>query len=375
MAVSLPRTAGLNGFRMLLLSVRRLGEELFTGEAPRLLLAGNALHADISPEGAGSGVFGMLLVMLGQNLGFPVPQGGAGALTTALARRLEAQGGRIEVGREVTSVVVRDGRATAVRTADGDEVTATRAVVATVTAPDLYGRLVPLDALPARVQRGMSRFEWDPSTIKVDWALSSPVPWEPAPPAAPGTVHIAHSVDELSIFAAQVNGRTVPSDPLLLMGQMTTTDPTRSPAGTEALWAYCHVPQQPRSDAGDGSIAGDWDAGDVARMADRMQGRIERFAPGFADRVIGRRDLGPDEMQARDANLYRGALNGGTANLYQELVFRPVPGLGRAETAIKNLYLGSSSAHPGGGVHGAPGANAARAAMAHARVRRLVRGR
>lgn len=375
MAVNLPRAAGLNGFRMLLLSVRRLGEELFSGEAPRLLLAGNAMHADISPDGAGSGVFGMLLVMLGQTMGFPVPEGGAGALTSALARRLEANGGRVEVGREVTSVVLRNGRAVGVRTADGEEIPADRAVVATVAAPALYGGLVPLDALPPRVQRGISRFEWDPSTIKVDWALSSPVPWDPAPPAAPGTVHIAHSVDELSTFAAQMNGHTVPSHPLLLMGQMTTSDPTRSPAGTEALWAYCHVPQVARADAGGDGIGGDWDSDDVERMADRMQGRIERFAPGFADRVIGRRVLGPHEMQARDANLYRGALNGGTANLYQELVFRPVPGLGRAETAIKSLYLGSASAHPGGGVHGAPGANAARAALAHARVRRLVRGR
>lgn len=375
MAVNLPRAAGIGGFRLLLLSVRRLGEELFAGEAPRVLLAGNALHADISPEGAGSGVFGLLLVMLGQTMGFPVPEGGAGALTAALAARLEARGGRVEVGREVTSVVVRNRRAVAVRTADGEEVPATSAVVATVTAPDLYGGLVPLDAWPPRVQRGIRRFEWDPSTVKVDWALSSPVPWDPAPPVAPGTVHIAHSVDELSTFAAQISGKTVPSAPLLLMGQMTTTDPTRSPAGTEALWAYCHVPQQPRADAGDGGIRGDWSSADVERMADRMQGRIERFAPGFADRVLARRVLGPHEMQARDANLYRGALNGGTANLYQELVFRPVPGLGRAETAIKGLYLGSSSAHPGGGVHGAPGANAARAALAHARVRRLIPGR
>jgi phytoene dehydrogenase-like protein len=109
-------------------------------------------------------------------------------------------------------------------------------------------------------------------------------------------------------------------------------------------------------------------------MADRMQARLEAFAPGFADRVVARRVLGPRDMQELDENLVNGALNGGTSNLHQQLVFRPVPGLGRAETPVKALYLASASAHPGGGVHGACGSNAARAALAHLRVRSVVHG-
>ncbi len=373
LAASLPQAGGMQVLRTLIVSVRRLGQEYFSGEAPRILLAGNALHADLSPEGAGSGLFGLLLVMLGQSVGFPVPRGGAGELISAMARRLEAKGGTIETSAEVTSVVIRRGRAVGVRLRDGTEVPASKAVIADVSAPALYGGLVPLEELPSRVRRGIQRFEWDPSTVKVDWALSGPVPWKPAPPAAPGTVHIAHSVDELSIFAAQISGQSVPSDPLMLMGQMTTTDPTRSPAGTESLWAYSHVPQQASYDAGNDGIRGVWDADDLERMADRMQRRVERFAPEFASRIVARRILGPRELQARNANLHRGAVNGGTANLYQELIFRPVPGLGRAETPIKRLYLGSASAHPGGGVHGAPGSNAARAALLHERGGRLRR--
>ncbi len=373
-AASVPRAGGTQMLRMLLISVRRLGQEYFRGEAPRVLVAGNALHADLSPEGSGSGLFGLLLVMLGQTVGFPVPRGGAGHLTQAMADRLKARGGEICTSTEATSVVVRGGRAVGVRLADGSEVGASRAVIADVSAPALYGGLVALDDLPSRVRKGIQHFEWDPSTIKVDWALSSPVPWEPPPAAAPGTVHIAHSVDELSIFSAQINGHTVPSDPLMLMGQMTSSDPTRSPAGTESLWAYCHVPQHVRADAGNEGIRGVWDADDLERMADRMQRRVERFAPDFASRIVARRILGPHELQARDANLHRGAVNGGTANLYQEVVFRPVPGLGRPETPIKGLYLGSASAHPGGGVHGACGSNAARAALAHDRIRRAIPG-
>ncbi len=374
-AVGLTRSSGLRGLRKLLMPVRRMAEENFGGEGARLLLAGNALHSDFSPEDTGSGLVGLLLTMLGQSVGFPVPRRGAGELTKALARRLESLGGVVSTGAEVTRVDVRAGRAVGVRLADGTTVTASRAIVAAVTAPALYGRLVGWDELPARVRKGMRRFVWDPATIKVDWALSAAVPWDPAPSTSPGTVHIAHSVDELSTYSAQLNAHAIPSDPLLLLGQMTTTDPTRSPPGTESLWAYCHAPQKARTDAGAAGITGAWDFSDCERMADRMQARVERFAPGLTSRIVARRVLGPRELEARDANLHNGAINGGTANLRQQLVFRPVPGLGRAETPIKGLYLASASAHPGGGVHGAPGANAARAALVHDRLQRSRVGR
>jgi phytoene dehydrogenase-like protein len=221
----------------------------------------------------------------------------------------------------------------------------------------------------------MERFELDPGTVKVDWALDSPVPWATPPPYDAGTVHIADSVDQMVEALSQLSANAIPARPFMLTGQMTKADPTRSPAGTEAMWAYTHVPQQVNRDAGDGSVRGTWDRDDIERFADRMQARIEEAAPGFTSRVLARRVLGPREMESRDANLMGGALNGGTSQLHQEVIFRPVPGMGRAETRIKGLYLGSASAHPGGGVHGAPGMNAARAAVAHTRLRRLVPGR
>jgi phytoene dehydrogenase-like protein len=246
-----------------------------------------------------------------------------------------------------------------------------------VIATRLYGDLVAPEHLPARVLRAMERFRLDAATIKVDWALDGPVPWAEPPAYAPGTVHVADSVTEMSQALSQVAAGSVPAEPFLLSGQMTTTDPTRSPAGTEALWAYTHVPQHVERDAGDGSIRGAWDHDDLERMADRIQDRIERHAPGLASRVVARRVLGPREMEAMDANLQGGSINGGTAQLHQQLVFRPIPGLGRAETPVRGLYLGSASAHPGGGVHGACGMNAARAAIAHHRLRwpATLRGR
>jgi phytoene dehydrogenase-like protein len=362
---------GLDFVKTLLTPAARLGAARFGGDGPRLLLAGNAGHADIPLDAPGSGLMGLLMTMLGQTVGFPVPEGGAGELAAALARRITSLGGEIRCSAEVTRVEVAGGRAVAVRTADGERHEAAHAVLADVVAPHLFGRMLAPEDLPARVRRGMRRFELDPGTVKVDWALDGPVPWAVTPAHAPGTVHVADSVQEITACYGQIAADAVPARPFLLAGQMTTTDPTRSPAGTESLWAYTHVPQQVRSDAGEGGIRGRWDHDDLERFADRVQQRFEDLAPGFGSRVLARRVLGPREMEERDANLVGGAINGGTAQLHQQLVFRPVPGLGRAETGVAGLYLASASAHPGGGVHGAPGMNAARAAVAHRRVRRL----
>ena len=367
LAAALPRAGGVAAVRMLIESARSLTERYLSGEAARLLIVGNAAHADLSPDGAGSGVFGLLLAMMGQTVGFPVPTGGAGRLADALGARFQQAGGTIRCGARVDEVIVRDGRALGVRLADGEHIRTTRGVVADVSAPALFGALVGWDRLPARTRTRMREFQWDPGTFKVDWALSGPVPWAGEPESAPGTVHLASSVTEVSQWMTQVTGGVVPADPFMLVGQMTTSDPTRSPAGTEALWAYTHVPQDVRRDEG-GVISGRWDASDANWMADRMQARLERNAPGFTSRIRQRRILGPRELQERNANLVGGALGGGTAALHQELIFRPVSGWGRAETPVKGLYLGSSSAHPGGGVHGACGANAARAALWHARI-------
>jgi phytoene dehydrogenase-like protein len=363
LALKLRGTGGLRLARSLVLPVRRLGEEEFRAEGGRLLLAGNALHADLAPETAGSGGFGWLMAMLGQSYGFPVPQGGAGELIAALVRRLEERGGTVRCGQRVVEVVVRQGTAVAVRTGGGDIVDARRAVLADVSVPALYGELVAPEHLPDQLLDDLERFQWDFATVKVDWALDGPVPWSSPEAGQAGTVHLADGVDELTRFAAQLAMGRVPDRPFCVFGQMTTADPTRSPAGTESAWAYTHVPQGVRGDAGDEGITGAWDDGEAQRMADRMERQVERFAPGFRDRIRARRVLSPPTMQAMDANLRDGAINGGTTAMHQELFFRPVPGTGRPETAVRGLYLASAGAHPGGGVHGAPGANAARAAL------------
>jgi phytoene dehydrogenase-like protein len=364
--------AGMVRFaRHVCLPVRRLAEENFRGEGGGLLLAGNALHTDLAPENAGSGVFGWLLASLGQQHGFPVPEGGAGNLTAALVRRLEARGGRVVCDAAVDRIEVRGGKAVAVRTADGREVEVRRAVLADVPAPALYLDLVGAEHLPAGLVDDISRFEYDHGTVKVDWALSGPIPWEAPAARRAGTVHVAESLDAMTRYAADLATGHLPGRPMLLMGQMKPADPTRSPAGTETAWAYTHVPRRVRGDAG-GDLRGTWDRGEAEQFADRMTKGIERLAPGFGDLVLGRHIFTPPGLAAANPSLVGGAVNGGTAQFHQQLVFRPTPGLGRPSTPIANLYLASASAHPGGGVHGAPGANAAHVALASWRRRRVA---
>ena len=359
----LPGPGALTLLRAALGSADGLAGRQFAGDRARMLVAGNAAHGDVALGTAGSGVVGLLLAMTGQRHGFPAPTGGASALADALVRRLTSRGGRVVCGSTVERVLVRDGRAHGVRTSDGEIVLARRAVLADVPAPALYGGLVPWADLPVRTRVLMRRFRWDPATVKVDWALSRPVPWADRPDAAPGTVHVGESVAEVARYQRELAAGAVPSRPFLLAGQMAVADPSRAPAGAESLWAYTHVPQRTTSDAGDGGVTGRWGHDDTERFADRMQARIEACAPGFGDRVVARRVLGPHQLQERNPSLHGGALNGGTGALSRQLVLRPVPGLGGAGTPVAGLFLASSSAHPGGGVHGACGANAAHAAL------------
>ncbi|MFB6719440.1 phytoene desaturase family protein [Kribbella sp. NPDC056345] len=356
---------GLQRLQVLLGPVQWVGNRRFAGEAAKMLMATNSQHADIAPTAPGSGLMGWLLVMIAQQYGYPVPRGGAGELSRALADRFAARGGTTICQARVDRIVIRDGRAVAVRTVDGTEYAAGRAVLADVSAPALYRELIAGEDLPGHVRQRLRAFRWDPGTIKVDWALSSPIPWQNRPELAPGTVHLADSVPDLRRWSKQLSEGWIPDRPFLLMGQMTAADPSRSPAGTESAWAYTHVPQQVRGDAG-GDLTGLWDDAEAEAMADRIEARVEQFAPGFTEHITARRILSPVELERRDANLVGGAVNGGTSGLRQELFLRPMPGLGRAETAIKSLYLASASAHPGGGVHGACGSNAARAALFHA---------
>jgi phytoene dehydrogenase-like protein len=338
--------------------LRRHVEEEFRGQGAARLLAGCALHADVTPESAGSALYGWVLAGIGESLGWPVARGGAQRITDALVARLQARGGALRCGDEVVSVVVRGGRAVGVRTAGGEEVLARRAVLADVGAPALYERMLP----PAqRVE--LRTFQYDNATVKVDWSLDGPIPWVHEDARRAGTVHVAEGLDALTRHAAELSESVLPTEPFLLLGQYARVDPSRVPSpDKEVAWAYTHIPN------------GIWREEDTERFAGVMEEQVERVAPGFRRLIRKRHVFTPTKLEAADANLVGGAVNGGTAQLHQQLVFRPFPGRhgGRTETHVPGLYLASASAHPGGGVHGACGANAARAALLHAEPLRLL---
>lgn len=347
--------------RFATLPATRMGEELFAGEHGRRLLAGNAMHADAPIDGAVSGTFGWLLMMLGQDVGFPVPEGGAGRLAEALRARAVAAGAQVITGDAVTSIVVANGRAVGARTAAGHEVAARRAVLADVPGPVLYESLLPGHVVPPRLRSDLEHFDWDLGTVKIDYALSGPVPWRAAGAHGAGTVHVGADLDDdgsplgavqgLVRWNADLRSGRVPRAPFGLVGQMTTTDASRSPSGTESMWAYTHVPRGMASP-------------EVAdQVAQHMEDVLERHAPGFRDLVLDRIVQRPSDLQDDDANLVGGAVNGGTSQLHQQLVFRPTPGAGGSRTVVDRLYLASAAAHPGGGVHGGCGYLAARAAL------------
>jgi phytoene dehydrogenase-like protein len=169
-------------------------------------------------------------------------------------------------------------------------------------------------------------------------------------------VHLGADLDGLTRYGADLATNTIPEHPFLLLGQMTTADPSHSPPGTESVWAYTHLPHRKS-----------WTADEIATHVDRMENTIDAHAPGWRKLVAGRHVFSPGGLEEADPALVGGALGGGTAAISQQLFLRPVPGMGRADTPVDRLYLAGSSAHPGGGVHGAPGANAARAALARDR--------
>lgn len=352
---------GLRLARLLLLPVRRMGEELFGGEHGKLLLTGNALHADVPVTAPVSGTFGWLLAMLGQDVGFPVPKGGAGVLSEALANRARAAGVEILTGTPVDEVLVARGRAVGVRLADNRLIRARRGVLAAVDAVTLLRDLVRPDVLPGRLLDDLTRFDRDLPTVKVNWTLPGTPPWRAEPATRSGVLHVGADADGAERWSSQIERGELPDRPFLLIGQMTTADPSRSSDGSEGLWAYTHLPRGYTVERlGPGAMA---EA--VAVTVTRMEHVLDAHAPGFADGALDRFVQGPVELAIENPNLVQGGVGGGTGQLHQQLIFRPVPGLGRPELPIEDLYLAGASAHPGGGVHGGCGWNAATACLAN----------
>ena len=315
---------GLQGIR----SATSLFDARFDGEEPKALLGGAAAHAMLPLDRSPTAAVGLLLCLLAHAVGWPLIEGGSQKLTDALVAYLRELGGEVRVGEPVTRLA---------------QLPAARAVLFDVSARQVVS--IAGDQLPQRYRKRLQRYRHGPGVFKVDWALDGPVPWANEECSGAGTVHIGGALEEMAESeSAPWDGR-VPEKPYVLLAQQSPSDPSRAPAGQHTLWGYCHVP-----------------AGCPIDMTERIESQIERFAPGFRDRIVGRHTFSPAEMEAYNANYIGGDITGGVQDLRQTFA-RPVARVDPYTTPNERLFICSSSTPPGGGVHGMCGWYAAKTAL------------
>jgi len=299
----------------------------FKGEPARALFAGLAGHSLLPLESIGSASFGLVLGTTGHAVGWPLPRGGSQRIADALAAYLRSLGGEVQTGAPVESL---------------DELSAPT-VLCDVTPRQLL-RLAG-DRLPPRYRRRLERFRYGPGVFKLDWALSGPIPWTAPVCAQAGTVHLGGTLEEI-VASEQAPARGETSErPYVLLAQPTLFDASRAPEGKHTAWAYCHVPN-----------------GSTVDMTEAIEDQVERFAPGFRERVLARSALAPADLERRNPNLVGGDIGGGSNELRQ-LAARPVLRRVPYATPLDGVYLCSASTPPGGGVHGMCGYLAAHAAL------------
>ncbi|MBV8712993.1 MAG: NAD(P)/FAD-dependent oxidoreductase, partial [Solirubrobacterales bacterium] len=301
------RSRALELAPMALASSASLGRGLFGSDRAAAWLAGSGAHADLSPQAAGSGAFSLGLNFLGHVVGWPFPRGGAGRLTEALVTQLRERGAEVRCANAVAHIEARRGRVAAVRLAGGERL-AVDAAVCTVSPGPLLS-LLPDGAFPARVKERLRRWRYGLGTVKLDYALSAPVPW-PGPRAREaGVVHVGGALGELVTSLEQAGDGRFPDRPALVVGQHSLHDGTRAPDGQHTLYVYARVPQQPE-------LSDD-------EVAERIEERIEQFAPGFRKLVLARAIRSPAAIEAENPSLRGGDLAAGSCELDQQLLFRP----------------------------------------------------
>jgi phytoene dehydrogenase-like protein len=308
-------------------SARGRARSTFPGADARALFAGMAAHSMVALDRPLTAAFGLILGLLAHTVGWPMVRGGSSGIADALAAEIRALGGEIVVEHEVRTLA---------------DIPPSRVVIFDTTPAALAA--IAGERLTARTRRRYAGFRHGPGVFKVDWALDGPIPWTADGLRRAATVHLGGTLDEIAAAEGDVAAGRHPERPFTLLAQYEPWDPSRAPAGRTTAWAYCHVPNGSDQD-----------------MTARIEAQVERFAPGFRDRILARAVHGPAAMQAHDANYVGGDINAGIAD-WRQLVFRPVVGLDPYHAGDR-VYLCSSSTPPGGGVHGMGGYLAARSAL------------
>lgn len=305
-----------------------VGRAAFAGTRARAVFAGMAAHSMLDLHSPITAGYGLLLAALAHHVGWPVVAGGSQHLADALVTRLRRHGGEVATGAPVRSL---------------SELPPAQAILLNITPRQFVD--IAADQLPGPYRRCLERFRYGPGVFKLDWALGGPVPWRDPSVADAATVHLGGTLEQIAAGEHDVAHGRHPDHPFVLLVQPCVADPTRAPAGAHTLWAYCHVPN-----------------GSDVDMTGAIEAQIERFAPGFRDRVLARHAMGPAALEAHNANAVGGDIGGGSADLRQFLA-RPVLSPRPWQTPLPGVYLCSASTPPGAGVHGMGGWQAARLAL------------
>ena len=304
-----------------------LAKFLFKGQPARALFGGIAAHSFLPLEALASSAFGLVLGLAGHAIGWPIPRNGSQQIADALAAYLRELGGKIEINHRVE---------------DLNDLPKSRAILLDVSVWEFLR--IAGQRMPLRYRRRLESFRHSPGIFKVDYALSSPIPWRAEACRLAGTIHLGGTIDEIAAAERDVSRGKIPDSPFVLVAQQSLFDETRAPNGKHTLWAYCHVPFDCKMD-----------------MSEKIESQIERFAPGFRDCILARHKLSATDLGESNPNLAGGDINGGAANLMQ-LIARPILSPTPYRTPLDGVYLCSASTPPGGGVHGMCGFHAARAA-------------
>ena len=305
-----------------------LAKTAFKHEPARALFGGIAAHSFLPLESVVSSAFGFVLGIAGHAVGWPIPRGGSQTITNALANYLRELGGKIDINNRVESL---------------DDLPKSRAVLLDISAWQFVR--IAGERLPKVYRDRLTKFRHAPGIFKIDYALSSPIPWKAQACKRAGTIHLGGTIDEIATAERDVSRGKIPERPFTLVAQQSLFDDTRAPRGQDTLWAYCHVPFGCKID-----------------MAGRVESQIERFAPGFRDCILARHKVSAVDLEESNANLAGGDISGGAAKLAQ-LIARPILSPTPYRTPLRGFYLCSASTPPGGGVHGMCGYHAARAAL------------
>jgi phytoene dehydrogenase-like protein len=305
----------------------RFARATFDGPRARGLFAGIAAHGMLPLERMPTAGVGLVLGVMAHVAGWAFPRGGAQRLSDALAAHLRSLGGEIVTGTAVRSV---------------DELPPARAVLCDLSPKPLLQ--IAGHRFPAWYRRKLERYRYSLGSYKVDWALDGPIPWRAPECARAATVHVGGTLEEIARSDRDAWDGRHSEQPFVLLVQASLFDPSRAPESGQTAWAYCHVPH-----------------GSEVDMLSRLEGQIERFAPGFRDRVLARSIMRPADIERRNANLVGGDIGAGVTDLRQ---FFSRPTWRTYSTPVRGLYICSASTPPGVGVHGMCGYFAARRALA-----------